>query len=76
MLAFESGDTARIVVSAGEDAISKGFDAGEIAKALAPYIDGGGGGKPYFGQAGGRDPSGSRKALLEVEKVLKEMQRG
>jgi len=68
--------TARILVSAGGEAIRRGLNAGEVAKALAPYIRGGGGGRPYFGQAGGVDASGIPRALREAEGILREMMRG
>jgi alanyl-tRNA synthetase len=73
VLGFQSHGTARIITAVGEEALSKGLDAGKITKAIAPHIKGGGGGKPYFGQAGGSDPSGIRKALTEVEQVVEEM---
>ncbi|MEM3676781.1 MAG: alanine--tRNA ligase [Candidatus Bathyarchaeia archaeon] len=76
VLAFRDRGAARILVSAGGEAILKGVNAGEAAKALAPYIRGGGGGKPYFGQAGGVDASGIPRALAEAEEILRGMLEG
>ncbi|MEM2122187.1 MAG: alanine--tRNA ligase [Candidatus Bathyarchaeia archaeon] len=73
VLTFRDRETARILVSAGEEALLKGLNAGEVAKSLAPHIKGGGGGKPYFGQAGGVDASGIPRVLEEAERILKEM---
>lgn len=73
VLAFQRGKTARILVSVGEKACTQGLHAGEIAETLSSYIRGGGGGKPYFGQAGGTNPAGIREAIAQTRKVIEEM---
>ncbi|MDH5792838.1 MAG: alanine--tRNA ligase-related protein, partial [Candidatus Bathyarchaeota archaeon] len=45
----------RLVVTANRAAQKFGVDAGELAKAVARVIGGGGGGKPHLGQGGGGD---------------------
>ena len=47
-------DTARVFVGAGRNAIQHGVNAGRIATKLANLLEGGGGGKEYFGQGGGK----------------------
>jgi len=47
------GKTCRIMVMAGEAAVQKGVDAGNIVKEAAPIMGGGGGGRPNFAQGGG-----------------------
>jgi len=51
-------------------------DAGEIIRAAAKDIDGVGGGKATFAQAGGKNPSGLGSALETafetIKKLLKE----
>jgi alanyl-tRNA synthetase len=50
---------------------SKGLNAGQVVKELGKYIQGGGGGQPFFATAGGKNPDGIEKALLEVRNYLK-----
>jgi alanyl-tRNA synthetase len=40
--------------------------AGNWVKAIAPIVGGGGGGRPDFAQAGGKDPSKINEALEEA----------
>lgn len=55
------------------DARSAGANAGEIVKILGNATGGGGGGKPEFASAGGRDPSKLADALQEVESYLAQL---
>ncbi len=50
--------------------VQKGFHAGNIIKEIAPMVGGGGGGKPEFAQAGGKDPSKLDEALAKAKEVL------
>jgi alanyl-tRNA synthetase len=40
--------------------------AGDLIKAIAPKVGGGGGGRPDMAQAGGKNPAGLSDALEEV----------
>jgi alanyl-tRNA synthetase len=49
-----NSDKCSIVVRVGDPAIARGIKAGELVKAMAPIIEGSGGGKPNSAQAGGK----------------------
>ena len=53
-----------------ELATSKGLDAGKIVRELGKFIQGGGGGQPFFATAGGKNPDGIAAALAEARKFI------
>jgi alanyl-tRNA synthetase len=57
-----------IVVAVTPDLKSR-IHAGQVVKEIAPIVGGGGGGRPDFAEAGGRDPS-KVEALLEQSRVV------
>lgn len=59
-----------LVVSASEAAVSAGFDSAGLVKEVAPLFGGGGGGRPDFAQAGGKDPKGLAAALRKARELL------
>ncbi|GGD86549.1 alanine--tRNA ligase [Planktosalinus lacus] len=49
----------------------KGLNAGQIVRELGKYIQGGGGGQPFFATAGGKDPEGISKALNQAIEYIR-----
>ena len=49
---------------------SRNWHAGTIVKTVAPLIQGGGGGQPFFATAGGKDASGLKNAINEAKALL------
>ncbi len=70
VLASDCDGKVNLVVMATESAISKGAHAGNLIKAIAPKVGGGGGGRPNMAQAGGKNPAGIADALAEAKAVL------
>lgn len=55
------------------DALTDRVQAGAIIKAVAPHIQGGGGGKPGFASAGGKHPAGLGAALDAARAYLQQV---
>ena len=62
-----------IVVMATDSAVKAGAHAGNLIKAVAPIVGGGGGGRPNMAQAGGKNPAGIDDALAAVKAELEKM---
>ena len=61
-----------LMAMATKGAIDKGAHAGNLIKACAACVGGGGGGRPNMAQAGGKKPEGMNDALAKAKEVLAE----
>ena len=61
-----------LMAMATKGAIDKGAHAGNLIKACAACVGGGGGGRPNMAQAGGKKPEGMNDALTKAKEVLAE----
>ncbi|MCI9584227.1 MAG: alanine--tRNA ligase [Clostridium sp.] len=61
-----------LMASATDGAQKKGAHAGNLIKAIAGCVGGGGGGRPGMAQAGGKNPAGVDEALKKAADVVAE----
>jgi alanyl-tRNA synthetase len=69
VLGAAQGDRAILLAAVTKDQTAR-FHAGNIIKTLAPLVGGGGGGRPDFAQAGGKDASRLDAALAKAWELL------
>ena len=70
VLATAQDEKVSLLAAMTKDMNGKGLKAGDLIKAIAPKVGGGGGGRPDMAQAGGKNPEGIADALAEVENWL------
>ncbi|RUS39274.1 alanine--tRNA ligase, partial [Lacticaseibacillus paracasei] len=70
VLGTEVSGKANLLVAVNDTANQAGFKAGDLIKAIAPKVGGGGGGRPDMAQAGGKNPAGIPAALSEAKTVI------
>ena len=63
VLASVQGDKVNLMATATDAAQKQGAHAGNLIKAIAACVGGGGGGRPGMAQAGGKNPAGVDSAL-------------
>ena len=71
VLAAENDGKAQLLVSVTKD-LTNQIKAGQLVKTLAPLIGGGGGGRPDFAEAGGKDPAGIDQVLARAQELVRE----
>lgn len=70
VLGAATGDRATLIASLAPGAVDAGLSAVEVIRAVAPMVDGGGGGKPAMARAGGKNPAGLGEALARASEIL------
>jgi alanyl-tRNA synthetase len=73
VIASECDGKVNLIAMATEEAVKKGAHAGNLIKAIAGKVGGGGGGRPNMAQAGGKNPAGIPEAVAEAKNALEGM---
>src|SRR5207302_5924931 len=72
VLASENDGKVQIVVAVTPD-LTQRVKAGQVVKEIAPIVGGGGGGRPDFAEAGGRQPEKIDEMLAAAEGVVRKL---
>jgi alanyl-tRNA synthetase len=72
VIGSSADDRVSLVVAVTKDLIPR-VHAGQIVKQIAPLVDGSGGGRPDFAEAGGKDPTRIVDALAEARRLSAEL---
>ena len=70
VLASENDGKVNLVAMATDGAMKAGAHAGNLIKAIAGKVGGGGGGRPNMAQAGGKNPEKIDEAVAKAAEVL------
>lgn len=72
LLASVQDGKVSLMATATDGAQKQGAHAGNLIKAVAGLVGGGGGGRPNMAQAGGKNPAGVEEALKKAVQVISE----
>ena len=72
-LAGDAGDGRVAMVAAATPSAAKKAPAGSLVKQLAPLVGGGGGGRPDFAEAGGKDPARIPELLAAARPLIEKL---
>ena len=70
VLASDNAGKVNLMATATDGAMKAGAHAGNLIKAIASIVGGGGGGRPNMAQAGGKNPAGAEDALAKAVEIL------
>ena len=73
VLASSCDGKVNLIAMATDEAMKAGAHAGNLIKAIAKTVGGGGGGRPNMAQAGGKNPAGIPDAIAEAKTALEGM---
>jgi alanyl-tRNA synthetase len=72
VLGGDAGGKAHLVASFDGGAQERGLSAVDVIRAIAPIVDGGGGGRPAMARAGGSNPAHLDEAVRAAEDAIRE----
>ena len=72
LLASVADGKVNLVSMATDAATKRGAHAGNLIKAVAGFVGGGGGGRPNMAQAGGKNPAGVDECLKAAADTARE----
>jgi alanyl-tRNA synthetase len=72
VIASESDGKVQVIAAVTPDLVGR-IKAGQIVKELAPLVGGGGGGRPDFAEAGGKQPEHIDQMLKAAEDVIRKL---
>ena len=72
VLVSDNGGKVNLIAMATDGAMKKGAHAGNLIKAVASVVGGGGGGRPNMAQAGGKDAAKIDDAVAKAYEVAEE----
>ncbi len=72
-LGAQINERPQLVVAVSRNLASRGLHAGDIVKKIAPFIEGGGGGRQNMAQAGGRNTAGMAQALNQIPQIVSDL---
>jgi alanyl-tRNA synthetase len=72
VLGGNAGGKAHLVASFDGGAQERGLSAVDVIRAIAPIVDGGGGGRPAMARAGGSNPAQLDEAVRAAEDAIRE----
>ncbi|CAM3302444.1 alanine--tRNA ligase [Pediococcus acidilactici] len=70
VLGAKIGEKANLIAAVKDPFVEEGLKAGDLIKAIAPKVNGGGGGRPNMAQAGGSAPEKINEALKAASEWL------
>ena len=72
VLASGNDGKVSLMVTATDAAMKQGAHAGNLVKAIAGLVGGGGGGRPNMAQAGGKNPEKVPEAISKIPQLVEE----
>ena len=73
VLATAQDEKVSLLAAMTKDMNGKGLKAGDLIKAIAPKVGGGGGGRPDMAQGGGTQPEKITEALRFIKDYIKNL---